>query len=43
MASLGKEILEQEVEQLELLHGLMQEERVCAVLGCTPDRARFVM
>jgi flagellar biosynthesis/type III secretory pathway chaperone len=29
MASLGKEILEQEVEQLELLHGLMQEEREC--------------
>jgi flagellar biosynthesis/type III secretory pathway chaperone len=29
MASLGKEILEQEVEHLELLHGLMQEEREC--------------
>ena len=29
MASLGKQILEQEVEQLEHLHGLMQEEREC--------------
>ena len=29
MASLGKQILEQEVEQLELLHGLLQEEREC--------------
>ena len=29
MASFGKQILEQEVEQLEQLHGLMQEEREC--------------
>jgi flagellar biosynthesis/type III secretory pathway chaperone len=29
MASLGKEILEQEVEQLEQLHGLMHQEREC--------------
>lgn len=29
MESPGKQILEQEVEQLERLHGLMQEEREC--------------
>ena len=29
MASLGKQILEQEVEQLQQLRGLMQEEREC--------------
>jgi len=29
MASLGKQILEQEVEQLEQLHSLMREEREC--------------
>lgn len=29
MASPGKQILEQEVEQLEQLHSLMQEEREC--------------
>jgi len=29
MVSLGKQILEQEVEQLEHLHRLMQEEREC--------------
>lgn len=29
MASLGRQVLEQEVEQLEQLHSLMQEEREC--------------
>ena len=29
MASLGRQILEQEVEQLEHLHALMQEEKEC--------------
>ena len=31
MADLGRQILEQEVEQLEQLHSLMQEERECLV------------
>ena len=31
MASLGRQILEREVEQLEQLHSLMQEERECLV------------
>jgi hypothetical protein len=31
MATLGRQILEKEVEQLEQLHGLMQEERECLV------------
>jgi uncharacterized protein YhaN len=29
MASLGKQVLEQEVEELERLHSLMQKEREC--------------
>lgn len=45
MASLGKQILEQEVEQLEHLRVLMQEEREClarmdreALLGLTREK-----